>query len=85
MVASSFCHDRKSALMVLGIIALTAYKENQPADYKSETGTVNHEPDLLSREISLCIYVLILQMNYCLSLSLRFRLAVSESPYFSMH
>ena len=60
---------------------VNSLQRNQPADYKSETGTVSHEPDLLSCEISLHIYVLIWEMNYCSSLSLRFRLAVSESPY----
>ena len=61
---------RNGTITVLGIIALTAYKETSQQDYKSATGTVSHEPDLLSCEISLRIYVLIWQMNYCLSLSL---------------
>ena len=44
---------------------VNSLQRNQPAGYESETGTVNHKPDLLSCEISLCIYVPIWQMNYC--------------------
>ena len=61
---------------------VNSLQRNQPADYKSATGTVCHGPDLLSCEISLPIYALIWRMNYCSSLSLRFRMAISESPYF---
>ena len=56
---------------------VNSLQRNQPADYKSATGTVNHESDLLSCEISLLVYVLIWQLN-CLFLSLRFRLVISE-------
>ena len=54
-------------------------ERNQPANYKSAIGTVNHESDLLMNcEISLRVYVLIWQMNYA-SLSLQFRLAISDN------
>ena len=67
-------------LLCLAQIALTAYKETIQQSINLPLETVNHEPDLLSCKISWRIYILIWQINYCASLSLRFRLAISESP-----
>ena len=50
---------------------------NLPADYKSATGTVNQETDLLSCGISLRVSVLIWKVN-CSSLSSRFRLTIRK-------
>ena len=51
-----------ASLTVLGAIALTVQKETSQR-IKTATGTVNHESDLLSCEISLPVHVLIWQMN----------------------
>ena len=56
---------------------INSLQRNQPENYKYATGTVNHESDLLSCEISLGVHVLIRQIN-CSSLSLQFHLAISE-------
>ena len=71
----SYCAERN---------CVNSSQRNQPAGYKSATRTVNHKSDLLSCEISLPVYVLIWQMN-CSSLSVGFRLAISEKPYFGMY
>ena len=50
---------------------------NQPVDYKSVTGTVNHESNSLSCEISLQVYDPIWQMT-CSCLSSGFRLSITN-------
>ena len=65
-------------ITVLGAIALTVYKETSQQ-------IINLPPELsIRKESDLPSYVLIWQMN-CLSLSLRFRLAISELPYFGTY
>ena len=65
-------------ITVLGAIALTVYKETSQQ-------VINLPPELsIRKESDLPSYVLIWQMN-CLSLSLRFRLAISELPYFGTY
>ena len=64
---------------VLGAIALTVYKETSQQ-------VINLPPELsVRKESDLPSYVLIWQMMNCLSLSLRFRLAISELPYFGTY
>ena len=66
-------------ITVLGAIALTVYKETSQQVTKLP-------PELsIRKESDLPSYVLIWQMNCCLSLSLRFRLAISELPYFGTY
>ena len=65
-------------ITVLGAIVLTVYKETSQQ-------VINLPPELsIRKESDLPSYVLIWQMN-CLSLSLRFRLAISELPYFGTY
>ena len=69
-------------ITVLGAIALTVYKETSQQ-------VINLPPELsIRKESDLPSYVLIWQMN-CLSLSRalnpRFRLAISELPYFGTY
>ena len=65
-------------ITMLGAIALTVYKETSQQ-------IINLPPELsIRKESDLPSYVLIWQMN-CLSLSLRFRLAISELPYFGTY
>ena len=65
-------------ITVLGAIALTVYKETSEQ-------LINLPPELsIRKESDLPSYVLIWQMN-CLSLSLRFRLAISELPCFGTY
>ena len=65
-------------ITVLDAIALTVYKETSQQ-------VINLPPELsIIKESDLPSYVLIWQMN-CFSLSLRFRLAISELPYFGMY
>ena len=58
-----------------GRSCVNTFQGNQPTDFKSATGTVNQESDLLSCGISLRVCVLIWQMN-CSSFRSRFRLTV---------
>ena len=62
---------------------VNSLQRNQPANYKSAIGTVNHESDLLSCEVSLGVHVLIWQIN-CSSLSLQFRLAISDNQWVTL-
>ena len=65
-------------ITMLGAIALTVYKETSQQ-------IINLPPELsIRKESDSPSYVLIWQMN-CLSLSLRFRLAISELPYFGTY
>ena len=65
-------------ITVLGAIALTVYKETSQQ-------VINLPPELsIRKESDLPSYALIWQMN-CSSLSLRFRLAISELPYFGTY
>ena len=65
-------------ITMLGATALTVYKETSQQ-------IINLPPELsIRKESDLPSYVLIWQMN-SLSLSLRFRLAISELPYFGTY
>ena len=57
------CRRQKYA----GRNCIDSSQRNQPAAYKSATGTVNHDSDLRACEISLPLYVLMWQISVRLS------------------